>query len=524
MFRFSSQRLSGVSAVVTVATGFLLNAAVYSQSSAQSNTDNGHPYCQSADSDADGDGWGWENDRSCIVTGSSADKVLEPLSNCPRDQLDTDGDGFGWHNGSSCRILPTCRLASSDPDGDGYGWQDNESCIVRSDTTDDNNTANNGNDNTDGFSKCLLPDSDADGDGYGYEDGKTCLAEADTTPEPTEPTAGLPICVGSDSDPDGDGYGYENGQSCLMPAPPTSGATPGRPVCQSADSDPDGDGFGYENGQTCTVEFGKTADNEYRLEDVTEVIVITGQSNALGSQTEFDETLDAPHERVFAYTDDGWQIADLHLVWDDNAHPGNNSLNNPSRRPYNNLAFQFAKSVAIKSPNRVPAFIVDADPGKGIANWDYNSSFYRKLTSKIKKALNEMPHKSSVDAILWHQGENDWLYEGTSDPGATGFTSKGSNEYKNYYAIKLNSLINNFRNEPWARSDTPFICGETRRATGVNRRLMALNSDADPLTACVPATDLPARVDDSAGSHFSGAGLRTLGQRYADKYLEITGG
>ena len=205
------------------------------------------------------------------------------------------------------------------------------------------------------------------------------------------------------------------------------------------------------------------------------------------------------------------------MVWDDNEHPGNKSLNNSFRRPYNNLAFQFAKSVASKSSARVPAFVVDADPGKGIANWDYNSSFYRKLNSKIEKALAAMPHKSSVDAILWHQGENDWLYEGTSDPGATGFTSKDSNEYKNYYAIKLSNLIRNFRNESWARSDTLFICGETRRATGVNRRLMALNSDNDPTTGCVPATDLPARPDDIEGSHFSGAGLRTLGQRYADQ-------
>jgi len=293
--------------------------------------------------------------------------------------------------------------------------------------------------------------------------------------------------------------------------------------CESSESDPDGDGYGYENGRTCLAVLAKTS-AEVELSDVTEVIVITGQSNVLGSLTEFDEILDAPHSRVFAYTDEGWQIADLHLVWDDKEHPGNYSLSDSSRRPYNNLAFQFAKSVAVSSPARVVAFIVDADPGKGIANWDYNSSFYRKLNNKIIVALDAMPHLSSVDAILWHQGENDWLYEGTSDTGATGFTSKDSNEYKNYYAIKLQSLINSFRNEPWAQSDTPFICGETRKATGVNRRLMALNSDADSLTGCVPATDLPSRSDDPDGSHFSGAGLRTLGQRYAEMYLHMTGG
>ncbi len=455
---------------------------------------NSHPICQSSESDTDGDGWGWENDASCIVSGGPFDRSVPVLSNCPRDQLDTDGDGFGTHNGNSCRILPTCRTASSDPDGDGYGWQDNASCIVRSDSVDDH-------------ANCLSAQSDPDGDGYGFENGRTCLV---VEASPGEELAG--------DEPSFD-------------EPATASATAGNPVCESADSDPDGDGYGFENGVSCVVQAAPvrsaarsaTAGN-FTLADVTEVIVVTGQSNALGSQTAFDEVLDAPHERAFAYTDDGWQIADLHLVWDDNQHPGNKSLNNSFRRPYNNLAFQFAKSVASKSSTRVPAFIVDADPGKGIANWDYNSSFYRKLNSKIEKALAAMPHKSSVDAILWHQGENDWLYEGTSDPGATGFTSKDSNEYKNYYAIKLSNLIRNFRNESWARSDTFFICGETRRATGVNRRLMALNSDNDPTTGCVPATDLPARPDDIEGSHFSGAGLRTLGQRYADMYLNLSGG
>ena len=35
---------------------------------------NGYPYCASASSDPDGDGWGWENNRSCVVRGSRADR------------------------------------------------------------------------------------------------------------------------------------------------------------------------------------------------------------------------------------------------------------------------------------------------------------------------------------------------------------------------------------------------------------------------------------------------------------------
>ena len=95
---------------------------------------NKHPYCELSDSDSDGDGWGWENDKSCVVVGSSADKVVPVISNCPRDHLDTDGDGYGWHNNKSCKFLPTCVSASSDPDGDGYGWENETSCIVRAES------------------------------------------------------------------------------------------------------------------------------------------------------------------------------------------------------------------------------------------------------------------------------------------------------------------------------------------------------------------------------------------------------
>ncbi|CAL9611121.1 Mannan endo-1,4-beta-mannosidase [Streptomyces sp. enrichment culture] len=36
---------------------------------------NGYPYCvDGGSSDPDGDGWGWENNRSCVVRGSSADR------------------------------------------------------------------------------------------------------------------------------------------------------------------------------------------------------------------------------------------------------------------------------------------------------------------------------------------------------------------------------------------------------------------------------------------------------------------
>ncbi len=48
--------------------------------------------------------------------------------------------------------------------------------------------------------------------------------------------------------------------------------------------------------------------------DITDLILITGQSNALGAGTSYDYTIDTPDNRVFAYTSDGWQMADLHQI------------------------------------------------------------------------------------------------------------------------------------------------------------------------------------------------------------------
>ncbi|MFF5899132.1 cellulase family glycosylhydrolase [Streptomyces argenteolus] len=78
---------------------------------------NGYPYCASASSDPDGDGWGWENNRSCVVRGSSADT----------------GSGGG---GTAPNGYPYCASASSDPDGDGWGWENNRSCVVRGSSAD----------------------------------------------------------------------------------------------------------------------------------------------------------------------------------------------------------------------------------------------------------------------------------------------------------------------------------------------------------------------------------------------------
>ena len=260
---------------------------------------------------------------------------------------------------------------------------------------------------------------------------------------------------------------------------------------------------------------------------ITDLILVTGQSNVTGSQTESDPPvnipvgIDAPHPRIFAYTDkNNWEVADLRQAWDiDGWNPGNDALTDTTRPHYNNFAFHFAKKVVENDPDRIVGLIIAGQPGEGIQHWDENSPFSQILDTKVLEALNAQGVKSQLDGILWHQGETDWQFEGTSDPDA----SIAEKDEPEYYPNKLNSLITRFRNKDWFDLNKPFICGETKQAP-VNDRLMALNNDGDPWTGCVVGNDLTTRdaTDSNVGTHFDANGLRTLGQRYAEQYSAMT--
>jgi len=253
---------------------------------------------------------------------------------------------------------------------------------------------------------------------------------------------------------------------------------------------------------------------------ITDLVLITGQSNTLGSLTTYDPVLDQPVDGVYAFTDNGWQIASLKQVWDLGTHPAIGLGDDP----HNNFGFHFGKTIAKLAPDRVVGFILVSAPGEGISHWDPDSYFANKVRNKTLLALNELPQKSAIDAILWHQGETDWSSSGSSDPGwtAVGQYDPQYNDFapNDYYSNKLWHLIDNFRNESWFDHQTPFISGETARSP-VNSRLNALNRDNDPWTACVAGEGLP--TYDVEAVHFNAEGLRQLGANYAEVYLQMTG-
>jgi len=381
---------------------------------------------------------------------------------CSSAASDSDGDGFGWENGDTCVTsavpvsagLPICQSALSDPDGDGFGWESNDSCRV-----------------------AVAPP---------------------VNPPGVVPGGTKPFCQSASSDPDGDGFGWENSGSCVVRTLSPNGELPEEkfvlklPACSDNKYDPDGDGFGWENSSSCT--FKTKGDSSL----ITDVILVTGQSNALGSETigydPFDASLDSPVRRVYAYTSNGWGIAGLRQIWDRGWYPRSDIDSDPA----NNFAFHFGKSLVKKDANAVVGIIMVTLPGAAIRYWDRDTDLWNQIDSKVNAAIDALPGSAKVTGILWHQGETD-------------FYSTDS------YSNRLSSLIGDFRAQSWFAADGVFICGETLNSP-LNDRLIALNTDGDARTGCVVGHDLGSIGDDV---HFNAPSLRTLGDRYADEYQAL---
>ena len=465
------------------------------------------PVCQSASSDPDDDGWGWENDASCVVEGTQPATTEETTVNyCLYLASDDDADGWGWENNASCVIGPDssadtpvedttnyvpvindtgkviCQTAAADPDGDGYGWENNASCVVPGSSAEVQQPAQTTT------PACLSASADLDGDGWGWENGASCLVDSTTN-------AG-----GSGTDTTGtDGSGTDTTG--------TDGSSTDTTGTDGSGTDSTGtDGSGTDTDGTDQV---KAA---FLPSDITDLILVAGQSNTLGAGSAFDDTLDAPHPRVFAYTQTGWEVAELYQSWDNGSHPGTGDPTDISKI-HNNFALHFGKRLAELDENAVVGFVLVSEPGEGIEHWNPGNAGMTRSQQKTLEAINSLPHKSAIDGILWHQGETDWLLEGTSDPDVA------QPAPIDYYPVKLNELINNFRLENWFAATSPFICGETIKAEGVNTHLNTLNSDSDQSTACVQGAGLAAIKD--GGNHFNASSLRTIGKRYAETYQTL---
>lgn len=285
----------------------------------------------------------------------------------------------------------------------------------------------------------------------------------------------------------------------------------------------------------------------YGPEQITDLILATGQSNLIGPETEVAATLDRygkviefeepdlPHPRVFAWTVDplnnaglGWSVAQLTQSWHDSA-PGIAGLAN------NNFAFHFARQIAKQSAGcRVVGIVMVSEGGRGISHWDQDAAGWQQVVRQVFDAMGAIG-RTSIDGILWHQGESDWIVDGTCYPG-----DSCNNNLPDFYAQKLysaiaapeianpvgeNALVDRLKRQSWFGEEKPFIAAETLRAP-VNIHLNKLNSDNNYWTACIRgdlSSGLQPNPLDPYENHYSGEALRQLGRRYAREYMQMYG-
>ena len=457
------------------------------------------------------------NDQSSAAPSSGPDTQHDALPDSLQlSCLDPDGDGWGWDGTASCRVdgqssathlsdlavasdAPPSSNACVDGDGDGWGWDGTASCRV---------------------------------DVQNQSSG-THIADAARSPDTSQ---GVPnACL----DEDGDGWGWDGSASCRVAQ--SGAALVLEPVTES-------NPVSIGNNPVTDTRADAVCGGSYTPSDITDLVLVTGQSNVTGADTSVSATLDQwgrvihfsepdqSHPRVFAWTVDpsrnnagtGWQVAALNQSWHDSA-PGVGGI------ARNNFAFHFAKQVAERGGCRVVGFVMVSEGGRGIAHWDNNATGWNEVVMQVTEALSAIG-RSSIDGILWHQGESDWIVDGTC------FTGQNCrNNLPDYYAQKLYSriadasipnpvggsaLIDRLRRESWYGDGKPFIAGETIQAP-VNVHLNKLNTDNDSWTACVDSditSGLGIREDDPFRNHYNAAGLRELGARYATEYLKMTGG
>ena len=467
---------------------------------------------------------------SAEVTESTVETVIEETD-------DTDAT-------TTEDVFPVCLPGTEDADGDGFAWQDDQSCVIPAVSLIEESSATP--EPVAEPEPVVAPEPVAEPEPVvapePVAESELVVApepvaepEIVVAPEPvaeSEPVAAPapepePVAVAEPASTEEAAEGIETAAVVIEsaieePVEPIPAETPDtvveldadnaveEPVVISVDTAP----VVVEETVT-TVVVDEPEPVVIQASDITDLIVLTGQTNAAALETGFDAELDAADERVFAFVEnEGWQVADLRQHWDGNL-PGN--FASSERDPYNNLAFQLGKVLA-EEPDRVVGIILITAPGEGISHWDFTSPFYTKIRNRVTEALYELPQKQTIDAMIWAQGETDWLFEGTADVGATGFRSTDSEFYRNYYPTKLSQLISNLRGEFWFASQAQFICAETKKAA-LNPHLMALNTDGDDRTACAQASDLETRAGDPFGNQLSASSLRTLGGRIADIYL-----
>jgi hypothetical protein len=227
------------------------------------------------------------------------------------------------------------------------------------------------------------------------------------------------------------------------------------------------------------------------------VFILAGQSNMAGrGLVETEDTI--PNERVFTINPVGEII--------------------PAREPLHwyeplltglDCGLSFGKTLAPHLPDSVTILILPtAVGGSSISQW-IGDSTHRNVTllSNFKEKVALGKANGTIKGILWHQGESD----------------TGSEELIELYQERLKTLFLKFRTEI-GNDSLPVLIGELGSFSANDPNWQAVNKQirayvaTDPHAAIIQTSDFTHKGDFI---HFNSEGQRTMGERFALKFLEM---
>lgn len=181
---------------------------------------------------------------------------------------------------------------------------------------------------------------------------------------------------------------------------------------------------------------------------------------------------------------------------------------NPSWHSGVSLAASFADDFA-KATQKPVGLIPCADGGTTMDQWAVGSLLYDHALMMTKLAMRT----SSLQGILWHQGEGDC----------------GSDERVNAYKDKFITMISALRRD-LGNENLPVIIGELGTSIGERHKLadrpVKMNAVFHeiakelPMCAVVSSDGFTLNSDEI---HFDSRSLRTFGHRYFEAYLNLIG-
>lgn len=255
--------------------------------------------------------------------------------------------------------------------------------------------------------------------------------------------------------------------------------------------------FAQNNSEARTTYFPTTEIKVNRLPEKENlwVFILAGQSNMAGrGRVEPQDTI--PSERVFTINKNG----DIILAKEP-LH-----FNEPSMSGLD-CGLSFGQELIRHIPDNISVLIIPtAVGGSSISQWLGDSTYRNvQLFKNFKEKTNIGASHGIIKGVLWHQGENDAI-----NPVDVAL-----------YEARLGQLFTKFR-EITGNGQLPVLIGELGSFSKNNDNWQKINkqirvyASKDRNASSIKTSDLKDKGDKV---HFDSQGQRTLGQRFAKKYI-----